>query len=351
MNKTVNPEMLTLARESRGTTQGELAKAVGVSQSNISKYESGMLVISETELALIAKELGYPESFFYQTEGIRSVGSSCFYHRKRQTMPVRELRVIQAKVNIVRMQMARLLKGAEIKSEINFPRMDVEEYEGGPAEIAVLLRQSWQIPPGPISHMVNAIEDAGGVVFRWAFGNRKLDAISQWIPGLPPLFFVNADAPNDRVRWSLAHELAHIVMHRVPTPDQEREADRFASEFLMPESDITPYLRPMSVQKAAAMKPYWKVSMAAIIKRAFDLGKISESYYRKLFTELGRLNYRTTEPLTLPDEEPTILRDIVEVYLRDHRFSVRELSALLRLTENEFREQYLPDTQQLRIVD
>jgi hypothetical protein len=136
-------------------------------------------------------------------------------------MPVRELKIIQAKVNIVRMQMAKLIRGVEIKSESVFPRMDVEEYDGGPEEIAALVRKAWGLQPGPIPHMVNAIEDVGGVVFRWPFGNRKLDAISQCVPGLPPLFFVNAQASNDRVRFSLAHELGHVVMHRVPTPDQE----------------------------------------------------------------------------------------------------------------------------------
>lgn len=46
---------------------------------------------------------------------------------------------------------------------------------------------------------------------------------------MPPLFFVNVTIPADRVRFSLAHEIGHIVMHQLPTDDMEREADRFAS--------------------------------------------------------------------------------------------------------------------------
>jgi Zn-dependent peptidase ImmA (M78 family)/transcriptional regulator with XRE-family HTH domain len=351
MNRTVNPELISLARESRGITQGELARAIGVSQGTISKYESGINSPPNDDLGKIAKELNYPESFFFQAEDVRGVGSTCLYHRKRQSMPVRELKIIQAKVNIVRMQMAKLIRGVEIKCENVFPRMDVEEYDGGPEEIAALVRKAWGLQPGPIPHMVNAIEDVGGIAFRWPFGNRKLDAISQCVPGLPPLFFVNSQAPNDRVRYSLAHELGHVVMHRVPTPDQEREADRFAAEFLMPAKDIGPFLRPLSVQKAAAMKPHWKVSMAALIKRAYDLGKISDSYYRKLFTQLGKLNYRTTEPVELPDEEPTILRDIIGVHLNDHHYSTMELASALSLHESEFLEQYMPGKRTFKIVD
>jgi Zn-dependent peptidase ImmA (M78 family)/transcriptional regulator with XRE-family HTH domain len=351
MNKAVNHEMLVLARESRGLTQSELAAILRVTQGKVSKHESGLLAVSGEELRQIARALDYPEDFFSQTDSVRAAGSSCLYHRKRQTMPVRELRKIHAKINIARMQFARLLIGAEIESENKFHRMDVEDFEGGPDEIARILRENWGIGRGPIPHMVNAIEGAGGVVFRWPFGTRKLDAISQWHPGLPPIFFVNAEAPNDRMRYSLAHELGHVIMHRLPTPNQEAEADRFAAEFLMPADDIKPHLKPLSIQKAASLKPYWRVSMAALIKRGFDLGLVGASYYRKLFTQLSKLGYRLAEPAPLPDEEPTILADIIAVYLTEHKYSITELSRLVKLFEPEFRAQYLPQRTQFRLVD
>src|SRR5438270_13981923 len=98
MNKPINPEMLTLARESRGLTQGELARALGASQGKISKYESGMLRVSDEELRELSKVLDYPPEFFFQQDPIKGAGSSCMYHRKRQSMPVLELRKIQAEV-------------------------------------------------------------------------------------------------------------------------------------------------------------------------------------------------------------------------------------------------------------
>ena len=45
-------------------------------------------------------------------------------------------------------------------------------------------------------------------------------------------FFVNTEIPGDRLRWTLAHEIGHVVMHLMPSPDQEKEADRFAAERL-----------------------------------------------------------------------------------------------------------------------
>jgi len=351
MNRTVNPDMIVLARESRGLTQSDLASMLGVTQAIISRYESKLRDVPPEQLAELSRVLDYPEEFFYQPDTIRAAGSSCLHHRKRQSMPIGDLKRIHAKINIVRIQMSRLMRGVAIERECDFPRMDVEDYADGPEEVARHVRKAWKLGTGPIRSMVGIIEDAGGVIFRCSFGTRKLDAISQWVPGLPPLFFVNDEAPTDRMRYSLAHELGHVVMHCVPTPNLEQEADRFAAELLMPAVDIRPHLRPLSVPKAAALKPHWKVSMAAIIKRAFDLKLIGESYYRKLFTQMSKLGYRKVEPAALPDEEPTMLRDIVQTYLRHHQYSIRELSAHVRLNEREFRKQYLPEQQVFRLVN
>ena len=68
---------------------------------------------------------------------------------------------------------------------------------------------------GTASMMCSAIERAGGIVCRCEFGTRKVDGISQWpidADDTPPIFFVNRAVPGDRQRWTLAHEIAHVVL-------------------------------------------------------------------------------------------------------------------------------------------
>jgi Zn-dependent peptidase ImmA (M78 family)/DNA-binding XRE family transcriptional regulator len=341
MSQLVSPDMLILARESRGLTQTELAEATGVSQGNISKYESGLLKVSDEHLAHIAEVLDYPTTLFHLSERRYGFGSSCTYHRKRQTMPVRELRMLLARLNICRIQVARLLNSAEIESENQFPRLDLDEYAGDCAHIAQLVRRMWKLAPGPVSNLVDAIEDAGGIVFADSFGTQKLDAISQWVPGLPPVFYINTDLPGERVRYTLAHELGHIVMHSVPTDNMEEEADRFAAEFLMPAADIGPDLNLASLPRLAQLKAYWKVSIAALIVRAKDLGAITPRQYRTLFEQLSRLGYRRAEPVPIPVEQPALLKELIEVHRSTFGYTVPELSLLLGLQEHEVRSQYL----------
>lgn len=349
MSRHFNPQMLVLARESRGMTQGELASRMSVTQGNISKIESGLLDISESQIEKAAELLEYPTSFFYQLEPVYGYGSACIYHRKRQSLPAHLLRKLIAEINILRIQITKLLRSAEIEHENKFYRMDIVEYDGHAEHIARLVRRSWGIPPGPIEDLTNVIELAGGIVIKCSFGTNKIDAMSQWLPGQPPLLFMNADAPGDRLRFSLAHEIAHVIMHQIPTNDMELEADRFASEFLMPEEEIKHFLKPISLPRLATLKPYWKVSMAALLKRASDLELITPRQKNYLWTQMGKQGFRLKEPVEIPIEEPTVLEDIVNVHRQDLGYSISELSKLVESYEKEFRTKFLNNSG-LRLV-
>src|SRR5262249_11776856 len=141
-----------------------------------------------------------------------------------------------------------------------------------PEDAARSLRETWMLPRGPINNMVELLERNGAVIVPCDFGTDLLDALSQRIDGMPILIFVNINAPADRLRLTLAHELAHMVLHTTTLRDDdqmEQEADEFAGAFLLPAEDIRPQLRRgLDLRHLANMKSYWKVSMAAIAVRA-----------------------------------------------------------------------------------
>jgi Zn-dependent peptidase ImmA (M78 family)/transcriptional regulator with XRE-family HTH domain len=307
--KMVNPEMVVLARESRVLSQKELAQALNVSQGELSKIESGLRLPSHELLEKLSTVLNYPQKFFLLTETIKGPTSNCAYYRKRQSTPLYIIRRVLAVANVWRIRVQRLLVAgmAEIDTPLKFLKLELEDYRGGPAQIASVVRLLWSLPPGPVQNVIGSIEDAGGIVVKFDFGTRKIDALSQWFQDYPPIFFVNSSIPTDRMRYSLAHELGHTVMHQMPTDDVEREADAFAAEFLMPVSQIAPHLQELSLPKLAALKPYWRVSMNAMLKRACDLESISPRQRSYLWTQMGMSGYRSHEPITIPPEKPGLL--------------------------------------------
>ena len=274
MSKTVNPEMIILARESRGLTQSCLAKSLCITQGKLSKIEHGVLCVSKELLEELSKELDYPIEFFFQTESIFGAGLSIVHHRKRKSISSKTLAMIHAQMNIRRIHLSKLLQAVNIQKN-RIPHMDVDEYDEDIERIAQEVRANWLIPSGPIKNLTAIIESVGGIVIQCNFKTRKLDAIGHSIPRLPPIIFANIDVPGDRLRFTLAHELGHIIMHSVPRPRMEKEADRFAAEFLMPSRDIRPSLSQLSLSKLANLKIHWKVSMAALLYRAKELNKIS----------------------------------------------------------------------------
>ena len=189
--------------------------------------------------------------------------------------------------------------------------------------------------------MIETIEAAGGIVIRSQFASEKIDAISLWIPGSPPFFFVNEGIPGDRWRWSLAHEIGHAVMPRRFYAGSGEGSGRSASEFLMPADEIRPELKALTMPKLADLKERWKVSMQALIRRAYQVGAITERQQRSFFMRMSQMGYRKVEPFPFPQEEPTLLRQVLSLHLREHGYTSKELSQAALMLESEFRATYL----------
>jgi Zn-dependent peptidase ImmA (M78 family) len=322
-------------------TQGELARLVGCSQGKISKIEHGLLPVTDDVLRALSRVLKYPEEFFQQPDRRWGVGISEYFHRKKASLGKKILDGIYADLEMCRLQIAKLVKAVEIEKIKPLPKMDLEEYKT-PAAAAAALRVAWMLPSGPIRNLTIAIEEAGGIVQRRDFGTHLVDGISRMVPGIPPLFFLNSRMPADRYRFTLGHEIAHAVLHDVPTPTIESEADAFAAELLMPAAEIRPALTGLTIPKLAVLKQIWGVSMSALIVRARRLEKLTDRQYRHLLMQMGQLGYRTREPAELdpPHETPALLREVIDYHIGDLGYTTSDLGKMLCLHEEDVTQAY-----------
>lgn len=338
----VNPEMLILARESRGCTQKELADAVGVTQGLISKAEHGLVSIDQAELERIADYLGYAVSFFSESGRVRDAGSACLYHRKRKTLPAKILRKLNARMNVRNINVHRLLSELDVEGDRIFHTLDPDEYGGSPVEVARALRTAWRLPEGPISNMTRLIESAGGIVIYEDFGTAKLFGMSSWATARHPLFFLNAEIPTADLRWTLAHELGHLTMHATPpSGDPEVEADAFAGEFLAPESLFAPAARGLTFDRLPNLKTYWRISMKAVITRARAIGAINDATATRLYKQHSARGYNSAEPYALQEEPPSLVDEALAVHLQEHGYSQRDLAEAMGLTPAELVRDFL----------
>ncbi|MDM0043771.1 ImmA/IrrE family metallo-endopeptidase [Variovorax dokdonensis] len=313
------PEMVGLRRRMLGMSQADLVLATGISQGMISKIEQGVKAPSGEHLEKLATAMDCRLSFFFQAE--REYGPPMSAHpmyRKKASVGQKVLDKVIAELSVRLGHVRVLLNAVEFTPELPLPQYDADEYAGQIEEVAAMVRRAWYVPRGPIRSLIEFVERAGILVVLSDMEAAHIDGASYQVAGMPPVIFLNRSLPSDRLRFSLAHELGHIVLHRFPSPEMEQQANEFAAAFLMPREDIAGELKGMTLTKAAQLKPYWKVSMGALIVRAKILGRVDEGSYSWLWRQMAMQGYRTREPASLdfapeqPSLAPALLANLTE---------------------------------------
>jgi Zn-dependent peptidase ImmA (M78 family)/DNA-binding XRE family transcriptional regulator len=345
-----NHEMIVLAREIRGMTQTELARlAPSATQGNLSRMEKGKLSISENVLEEISEVLNFPKSFFFQ-ENVKTPISD-FYYRKRVTIPKKKLSRLEANMDLIRISLDKLFADIELPP-LRIPHMDTDS--GLKAEEAARkIRSILNLRKGPVKNLVGLLEQNGVVVFPVESDSDKFDGITLFTDDRHVIIFLNRDLPNDRKRFTLAHELGHLTLHlRAPfdeRPDsvKEDQANQFASEFLMPELDIRNDLAGLTMTTLGTLKSYWQVSMKSLIYRAQKLRIISERRAQNLYIELSRLGYVKNEPGFVEFDEPRIVRKAIQLLRDELDYTNEEIAGNLSISLSDFLELFLNQKQNI----
>ena len=333
--------MLQLVRVARGMTQDTLANASGISQAVLSKAESGIIALDEARLDAVAEVLEVPVDRFLEGEPAGGLLSACAFHRKRASLPVSDAKRVRAVLDLAGLEVDAVL--ADFEPPVEVPR-ETPSDDGWttPADIAYEFRVAAGLGNDPIPNLVNVVESLGAVILVRDLGATKIDAIGTWPDGYRPLFLLNATSPADRRRFTLAHELGHAVMHSEPRSDQEREADQFASELLLPAEGVRDDLVNLDLGRLAQLKRKWGASMAALIRRARGLGAITENEYKNLNIELSTAGYRLREPVDIPFEKPALIARGIESRLQ-HGATVEDLARLTHMLPSKFHTEYLQE--------
>ncbi|MGZ8935574.1 MAG: helix-turn-helix domain-containing protein [Methylobacter sp.] len=340
MKAKINPELFRLAREFRRLNQTELATKAQISQSKITRLEGGLYNdISSEEITRLALALQFEIDFFTQNEEVLGYGSSAYFYRKKAKITASDSKRIHALVNIIRINLKHFLKSVDIKPKRSLPRLSLEEYGGSPINVANALRGFWHIPNGPIQNLTGLMESAGIIVIACDFGTSAMDATSLWTSELPPLVFINKDIPGDRWRFTLAHELGHLIMHDgAPYEAIEDEADMFASEFLVPEIEVRDQFQKtgkLKLSDFARLKPYWKVSMGMLIRKALDLKFITDVQRRYFYMNLNKGGARATEePIPLPREETYNHKNLISFYQNEMKYTEKDFMKVFNTANN-----------------
>lgn len=311
-----NGGRLTLARKRRQLTKKDLAEKAQLTALTLTRLEAGETPEpgSETVRAL-AHALNYPTEFFYLNDS-EALDTEAVSFRSLSSLTARQRDAALGAGDLA------FELHAWVADRFELPAVQLLDLrDEDPVAAAEALRSHWGMGTKPVEHMIKLLESKGVRVFSLAEQHKHVDAFSCW-RGNVPYIFLNTFKSAERSRFDAAHELGHLVLHVHGMTNGgwnvERDADKFASAFLISRGDLIGHLgRVSSLAQLVSAKKRWGVSVAALARTAFDAGLISDWHYRDLCKQMSSLGYRTNEPHGLEHEKSVLWKMVFDELWKD----------------------------------
>lgn len=360
--KDIVPARIKQARESRGYSMGELAELLDISRAVISQYEMGTTSPSWYIIGQMSNILHYDISFFKKEMPVNDTANSAVFFRSQKTSTQKMKKAMRQKISIFREINDYLNEFVEFP-ETKLPEIQYNslmEYDEIPFEdierYAMEVRRFWKLGDGPIENLMLILQKSGVCVSSMNLKNKKIDAFSVWYNSIPFIFLSNEKYSNARLRFDMAHELGHLLMHAsIFTEDKiskkvidrklEAEANAFAGALLMPEKSFSKDIYSTSINHFIQLKKKWKVSIASMIYRCQDLNLLTENQLKYLKNQMAYNQYWRKEPLDneIPLEQPFAHRQAFELLLDNNIVTPSEVVEAIGCESDEIEEySFLP---------
>lgn len=331
MNEQIlQPNRIREARLFRELTQGDVAEAVGVTKQAVSQYETGVITPTTDIIMKLSEVLDFPLAYFSKSYH-RELLTPIFF-RKRKTSTKKNMIIFQTYIQ----WMTEIY--IYIEKFITLPKLNLITFDkigytrSEISDIATKLRRYWGLGDGPISNLILLLENNGVLISKIHLDVNKVDACSVFFTSANttnrPMIFLTSGTTSVRSRRDVAHELGHQVLHSWMDKEAfeknqdiiEKEADIFASYFLMPEAAMKREAYAVkSTDALLLMKQRWGASAQSILYHLIDIGCITDELAEKLKNSIYRRGWRTREPgdENLQQEKPELIKDAIMMLVNE----------------------------------
>lgn len=332
------------ARARSGLSLRELEDAIGnlVSAQAIGKYERDEMMPSSKVLIALAEALQVSERYLMSSSDIQL--EEVEFRKNRLTSRREEASVQASVVSAVEryLQVEELLAApsASWSMPASAP-FQVQTYQDAESA-ANRLRQLWELGVDPIPNLAEFLEEKGikvialpledAVAGLMCFVRRQGD-------GRVPVIVVNSKNTGERQRFTLAHELGHLLLSVSDDLDEELASHRFAGAFLMPaevlSAEVGLHRKTVSLGELLQLKRLFGVSIQAIAYRCKDLAILQPRAAAQLFALFNKQGWRRppyAEPVPIAPEMPGRFRRLCFRALTEGLISEAKAAELLEVS-------------------
>ena len=296
-------QRLKIARAAAGLSLRGLEAAIEnrVTAQAIGKYERGESMPGSGVLIALADALGVSVDYLV---GDQEMVLEDVDFRKKTIASKREVAQVEA-------QVLRMLEGYLMVEELlRLPSVEWDKPRDAPFPVvndvaeadrgARALRSHWGLGIDPIPDLVEILEGRGVKVLSVTLAE-NIDGLTARVRrahgNAVPVIVVNGAHWGERQRFTIAHELGHMVLATIGRKvDGEKAAHRFAGAFLMPAealwSEVGKRRTSVGWDELFKLKQLFGVSVQALTYRCKDLGIFNQTLFRRLFEEFKRRGWR-----------------------------------------------------------
>lgn len=290
MNSIVSKKIKS-GRKLRSLSQQKLADEIGVSKQMISKYENSISIPSSKVLIELAKALQLNVDYFFTPPTVE-LGTINF--RKKSKLTTKRLEAIKEEVKL------KLSNYLEIENILNIDNeFDISiqkrklNAEPDIESIVKEIREEWQIGFDPVHNITQLLEDQEIKIIEIAEADNLFDGMATIIDEKYAVIVINENFPIERKRFTLLHELGHLILD-IPDCDlkeEEKYCNLFAAEFLFPLSNVFKEFgknrRSVAIQELIEAQKKYGISIQAIMYRLLNADIISKNQLSNFYRQIN----------------------------------------------------------------
>lgn len=346
------------ARMAAGLTLEALGKCLGVTKTAIQKYEKGKTTPDSAKLLKIARACGVRTEYFFRTQAVELEDvefrkRSTFGKKRQQAVQIRVAEMVEKRLELLNVFPEPPISLFTVPACVPERIDDLDALE----EVTNQFRHHWDLGLNPISDLTDTLESLGILVMAIDFdaqGFVGMTATAHTVDGRRySVIAVSSQWPGDRQRFTLAHELAHLLLagRLGEEVDEEKACDRFAGAFLVPREAVVQELgegrRYLEPRELYHLKHEYGLAMRAWVIRALQCGVITRVAYEMLMRRFSAERWVTNEPgEPYPTEMPVLFEQLVYRALGEELISEAKAASLLGIPRMQFyreRMMELPD--------
>jgi len=332
---------LRSARKMAGLSMEDLVKKTGgvVTKQSISKYEKGMMKSSSDVLIHLASVLGVKPEYFFRHTLIELSGMQ---FRKRAKLPAKVVKSLKQRTIDFLERYTELESILGVQEKFlnplrNYAIKSLRDVENA----ALKLRDAWELGLAPITNLLELLEEHGIRVHE-VYNIDAFDGLSAQVGDLH-VIVINKDLSTDRIRFTAAHELAHILCEFPKDSHKEKLCHAFAGAFLLPEvileRELMKKREQLTLWELEEIKQIYGISMQAIVKRAHMLGIVSDFYFRNFLIMLNQKGWKKKEPVEYEGREEAIrFRQLLHYAVSEEIITLSRGAELANINLSEFKE-------------